>query len=242
VPLRYVIFDCDGVLVDSEPIANRVLAEALTRIGLPMTEADSTAAFMGRSWASNLEEIEARLGRKAPPDLRARYLDDMHAAFERELQPVPGIAAALDRIGLPWCVASSSDPEQIRFVLEHTGLLERFTQPASPAGTGTQPASPAGTGTQPASPAGTGTGRLFSTTEVEHGKPAPDLFLHAATRMGWEPAHCAVVEDSPAGVQAGLAAGMTVLGYAGRTDPALLAGAHVFTRMDELPELLQPPE
>jgi beta-phosphoglucomutase-like phosphatase (HAD superfamily) len=222
VPLRYVIFDCDGVLVDSEPIANRVLADALTRIGLPMTEADSTAAFMGRSWASNLEEIEARLGRKAPRDLRARYLDDMHAAFERELQPVPGIAAALDRIEKPWCVASSSDPEQIRFVLEHTGLLERFTLPASPAGTGD--------------------GRLFSATEVEHGKPAPDLFLHAATRMGWEPAHCAVVEDSQAGVQAGLAAGMTVLGYAGRTDPALLAGAHVFTRMDWLPELLQPPE
>jgi beta-phosphoglucomutase-like phosphatase (HAD superfamily) len=222
VAARYVIFDCDGVLVDSEPISNRLLAEALTGIGLPMTEEESTASFMGRSWTSNVEVIEERLGRKVPPDLRARYLDDMHAAFERELQPVPGIAAALDRIEMTWCVASSSDPGQIRFSLGHTGLLERFTQPASPAGTGD--------------------GRLFSATEVAHGKPAPDLFLHAAARMGWEPAQCAVVEDSQAGVQAGLAAGMMVLGYAGRTDPALLAGARVFTRMDELPELLQPPE
>ena len=145
----------------------------------------------------------------------------MQAAFERELEPVPGIAAALARIDLPRCVASSSDPAHIRFVLEHTGLIEHFTQPASPAGTGT--------------------GHLFSAVEVENGKPAPDLFLHAASRMGWEPAHCAVIEDSQAGVQAGLAAGMTVFGYAGRTDPALLAGARTFTRMDELPELLQPP-
>lgn len=211
-----MIFDCDGVLVDSEPIANRLLAEALTGLGLPMTTEESIAAFMGRSWASNLEEIEARLGRKPPLDLEPRYYGDMRAAFERELQPVPGIAAALDRIELPLCVASSSDPAHIRFVLEHTGLLEHINQPA-------------------------GTGRLFSATEVQHGKPAPDLFLHAAARMGWEPAHCAVVEDSQAGVQAGLAAGMKVFGYAGRTDPALLAGARTFTRMDELPELLQPP-
>ena len=216
-----MIFDCDGVLVDSEPISNLLLAEALTGIGLPMSTEESIAAFMGRSWASNLVEIEARLGRKPPLDLETRYHDDMQAAFERELEPVPGIAAALDRIELPRCVASSSTPAHIRFVLEHTGLLERFTQPASPAGTGA--------------------GHLFSATEVQHGKPAPDLFLHAAARMGWEPAHCAVVEDSQAGVQAGLAAGMTVFGYAGRTDPALLAGARTFTRMDELPELLQPP-
>lgn len=211
MPLRYVIFDCDGVLVDSEPISNRVLAEALTGIGLPMTTEESIESFMGRSWASNAAVIEERLGRKVPADLRARYLDDMHAAFERELQPVPGIAAALDRIDLPWCVASSSDPGQISFSLGHTGLLDRFD------------------------------GRLFSATEVEHGKPAPDLFLHAAAQMGWAPADCGVVEDSPAGVQAGLAAGMTVFGYAGLTDPALLAGARVFRRMDELPELLQPP-
>jgi beta-phosphoglucomutase-like phosphatase (HAD superfamily) len=226
-----VIFDCDGVLVDSEPISNRLLAQALTRIGLPTTTEESIDAYMGRSWTTNLTDIEARLGRPVPEDLRGRVNEHMLAAFERELAPVPGIAAALDRIELPWCVASSSDPAHIRFVLEHTGLIGRFTQPASPADTGTQPASPAGTRLD----------RLFSATEVEHGKPAPDLFLHAAAQMGWAPADCAVVEDSPAGVQAGLAAGMTVFGYAGLTDPALLAPARVFTSMDELPELLQPP-
>lgn len=209
--LRNVIFDCDGVLVDSEPISNRVLAEALTGIGLPMTAEESTATFMGRSWASLVEIVEGRLGRAVPADLRARYLDRIFAAFERELQPVPGIAAALDRIALPWCVASSSSHEKMRFTLGHTGLLERFE------------------------------GRLFSATEVTQGKPAPDLFLHAAARMGWAPEQCAVVEDSAPGVQAALAAGMTALAYAGRTDPALLAGAQVFTRMAELPALLQPP-
>jgi len=209
--LRNVIFDCDGVLVDSEPISNRVLAEALTGIGLPMTAEESTTTFMGRSWASLVEIVEGRLGRAVPADLRARYLDRIFAAFERELQPVPGIAAALDRIALPWCVASSSSHEKMRFTLGHTGLLERFE------------------------------GRLFSATEVTQGKPAPDLFLHAAARMGWAPEQCAVVEDSAAGVQAALAAGMTALAYAGRTDPALLAGARVFTRMAELPALLQPP-
>jgi HAD superfamily hydrolase (TIGR01509 family) len=209
--LRNVIFDCDGVLVDSEPIANRVLAEALTGIGVPMTAEESTTAFMGRSWSSVVEVVEDRLGRAVPPDLRARYLERVFAAFERELRPVPGIVAALDQIALPSCVASSSSHAKMRFALEHTGLLERFD------------------------------GRLFSATEVTQGKPAPDLFLHAAARMGWAPAECAVVEDSPAGVQGALAAGMTALGYAGRTDPVLLAGARIFTRMAELPALLQPP-
>jgi HAD superfamily hydrolase (TIGR01509 family) len=209
--LRNVIFDCDGVLVDSEPISNRLLAEALTGIGLPTTAEESTATFMGRSWSSVVEIVEDRLGRAVPADLRPRYLDRVFAAFERELQPVPGIAAALDRITLPSCVASSSSHEKMRFTLGHTGLLERFE------------------------------GRLFSATEVTQGKPAPDLFLHAAARMGWAPEQCAVVEDSTAGVQAALAAGMTALAYAGRTDPALLAGARVFTRMAELPALLQPP-
>jgi HAD superfamily hydrolase (TIGR01509 family) len=209
--VRNVIFDCDGVLVDSEPIANRVLAEALTGIGVPMTAEESTTAFMGRSWSVVVEVVEERLGRAVPSELRPRYLDLVFAAFERELQPVPGIAAALDRIALPWCVASSSSHEKMRFTLGHTGLLERFE------------------------------GRLFSATDVTQGKPAPDLFLHAAARMGWAPKECAVVEDSPAGVQAALAAGMTALGYAGRTDPALLAGARIFTRMAELPALLQPP-
>ncbi|MEO8687438.1 MAG: HAD family hydrolase [Solirubrobacteraceae bacterium] len=215
-----VIFDCDGVLVDSEAISNRVLAGLLTDIGLPITPEQSVEAFMGRSWKTVLAwagEREAPL----PEGFHRRYLDAMFAAFGEELRPVPGIAAALDAITLPNCVASSASIEKMRVTLGQTGLWDRFTQPTSSARTGE--------------------GRIFSATEVEHGKPAPDLFLHAAASMGWKPADCAVVEDSPAGVQAGLSAGMTVFGYAGTTPAARLEGARVFTDMAELPALLQPP-
>jgi HAD superfamily hydrolase (TIGR01509 family) len=199
------------VLVDSEPISNRVLAELLTDIGLPMTPEQSIEAFMGRSWKTVTAWVEEQ-GAPLPEGFRRRYLDTMFAAFEEELQPVPGVEAALDAITLPNCVASSASLEKMRFTLGHTGLWDRFE------------------------------GRIFSATEVEHGKPAPDLFLHAAASMGWEPADCAVVEDSPAGVEAGVSAGMTVFGYAGTT-PAdrLQSAARVFTEMAELPGLLQPP-
>jgi HAD superfamily hydrolase (TIGR01509 family) len=206
-----VIFDCDGVLVDSEPISNRVLAAMLTDLGLPTTAEESMAAHLGRAWPSVAELIEARLGRPLAEDFRPRYVEGMLAAFERELEPVPGIVEALDAIDNPSCVASSGAHEKMRMTLAHTGLLERFE------------------------------GRIFSATEVARGKPAPDLFLHAAERMGWAPEDCVVVEDSAAGVEAARAAGMRALGYAGRTDPALLAGSEVFTAMAELPALLQSP-
>jgi HAD superfamily hydrolase (TIGR01509 family) len=198
------------VLVDSEPISNRVLAGLLTEIGLPMTPEESVEAFMGRSWKHVEAYTAERRGEPLPEGFRARYLEAMFAAFEEELRPVPGIVAALDAITLPNSVASSASIEKMRFTLGHTGLWDRFQ------------------------------GRIFSATEVEHGKPAPDLFLHAAASMGWEPAECAVVEDSPAGVEAGLSAGMTVFGYAGTTPASWLADAHVFTDMAELPALLQP--
>ena len=132
-------------------------------------------------------------------------------AFEAELQPVDGILEALDRISIPTCVASSGTHEKMVLTLSLTGLYERFE------------------------------GRIFSATEVEHGKPAPDLFLHAAKRMGAEPAACAVVEDSPFGVQAAIAAGMTVFAYAGGVLPAgrLKDADVVFDDMRDLPNLLQ---
>ena len=197
------------MLVDSEAISNRVLAGLLTEIGLPMTPEQSIETFLGRSWKTIDAWVAERHG-PLPEGFRRRYLDAMFAEFETELEPVPGVVAALDAIALPSCVASSGSHEKMQMTLGHTGLLERFD------------------------------GRLFSAFEVEHGKPAPDLFLHAARSMGWEPAECAVVEDAPAGVAAGLAAGMTVFGYAGRTPAAQLDGARVFTDMAELPGLLQP--
>jgi len=203
-----VIFDCDGVLVDSEPLSNRILAEHLTAIGLPTTTEESIRDYMGRSWASCAKLIEQRLGRPLPDGLADRYHEELYAALQRELRPVAGIEAALDAITAPTCVASSGAHEKIRTSLGTTGLLVRFE------------------------------GRIFSATEVAHGKPAPDLFLHAAAELGHAPADCVVVEDAPAGVAAGRAAGMTVLGYAALTPPDGLDGATVFTSMAELPALL----
>jgi HAD superfamily hydrolase (TIGR01509 family) len=212
--IRAVIFDCDGVLVDSEPIANAILAEVLTEIGLPTTPEESVRDFMGRSWAHAVEVATRRLGHAPPPKLRQRYRERLFAAYDAGLPPVPGIAAALDALdvaGMPRAVASSGDHERIRRGLRAAGLLDRFDDAA-----------------------------IFSADDVARGKPAPDLFVHAAARMGFDPAGTAVVEDSPAGVAAGRAAGMVVLGYAERTSAAVLeaAGATVFGDMAALPGLL----
>jgi HAD superfamily hydrolase (TIGR01509 family) len=203
-----VIFDCDGVLVDSEPISNRILAERLTAIGLPTSTEQSIGDYMGRSWASCEALIEQRLGRPLPEGFADGYHEELYAALRSEVEPVAGVVAALDAIAAPVCVASSGSHEKIRTSLGTTGLLERFD------------------------------GRIFSATDVLHGKPAPDLFLHAAAAMGHEAADCVVVEDSPAGVAAARAAGMTVLGYAALTPRAELEGATVFASMAELPALV----
>ena len=208
-----VIFDCDGVLVDSEPVANRVLARVLTEEGLPTTTEDSMRTYMGRSWASCMASVRESLGREIDSDaIEARYVAGVREAWATELRPVPGIEEALDRIALPSCVASSGDHERIRFTLGHTGLLARFE------------------------------GRIFSATdpEVSRGKPAPDLFLHAARTMGFDPATTVVVEDTVPGAEAGRAAGMRVLGYAGHSaaEDLAAAGAEPFGDMRELPDLL----
>jgi HAD superfamily hydrolase (TIGR01509 family) len=199
-----VIFDCDGVLVDSEPIANALLARYVTDLGLPMSREESVESFMGRSWAAGIDLIEERLGRAVPDDFDERYHAELQAAFDRELQAVRGIEAALDVIEEPRCVASSGTHERIRSSLRITGLLDRFPDET-----------------------------IFSAEDVEHGKPAPDLFLHAAASMGFEPRDCVVVEDSPAGIQGALAAGMRVLGYG-----VTFEGAETFDSMGELPALL----
>jgi HAD superfamily hydrolase (TIGR01509 family) len=197
-----VIFDCDGVLVDSEPLSNRALSEALRAIGIDLDVAETTATFKGRSWKSCLQIVEGMLGHPPPAGLTADYEARRDAAFREALQPVPGIEAALDALdGTPVCVASSGDHDKMRFTLGLTGLLGRFD------------------------------GRIFSATEVEHGKPAPDLFLHAAESLGYAPADCVVVEDSELGVAAARAAGMRVLGYGVDADVT-------FTDMAELPELI----
>ncbi|HKO28962.1 MAG TPA: HAD family hydrolase [Solirubrobacteraceae bacterium] len=209
---RLVIFDCDGVLVDSEPIAVRIDVEMLAEVGVTMTEEEVIERFVGRSPEVILAETEARLGRPLPDGWFERGEARIRRAYATELQPVPGIAEALEAIDLPMCVASSSGHENLRYKLELTGLYERFA------------------------------GHIFSATEVANGKPAPDLFLHAASRMGAAPADCVVVEDSRYGVQAARAAEMDVLGYAGGvTSPEDLEGPRtiVFDDMRALPQLLR---
>ena len=206
-----VIFDCDGVLIDSERIAVRVDAEILGELGWRLTEAEIIERFMGRSDAYMQGEIEAAIGRRLGPDWSAEVRPRYRRAMEAELAAVDGVAEALDRIPTPTCVASSSTHEHLQFALGLTGLLDRFD------------------------------GRIFSATEVANGKPAPDLFLHAAATLGVAPDRCAVVEDSRYGVEAARAAGMRAFGYAGGLTPAeRLAGpaTTVFDHMHELPELL----
>jgi len=208
--LELVIFDCDGVLVDSELLSNRVLAQTLAEIGLPMSLEETIATFMGHSMAACVAIIEERTSRPIPSNFVANFRDRTFDVFRRELRPVQGIESVLDAIDLPFCVASSGPPEKIQLTLSITGLLPRFA------------------------------GRIFSAVEVTRGKPHPDLFLHAAHKMGVAPPACVVVEDSVRGVQAAVAAGMRVFGYADLTDADTLAaaGARVFRSMAELPALL----
>lgn len=212
---RYLaIFDCDGVLVDSEPISNRILAAAIGRAGIPMTPEEVTRTFEGM----RLRDIQAVVERRLDKELPGTWLSDFEAkratAFEKELTAILGIAAVLSRAvdsGVPMCVASQARREKMELTLGLTGLREFF--PAS---------------------------ALFSSTMVERGKPHPDLFLLAAESMGFEPNRCIVIEDGLPGVRAGRSAGMAVLGYApdGDGDRLALGGARVFTSMEELPELI----
>jgi len=205
-----IIFDCDGVLVDSEPVANRILAGALAEVGLRMSVDEVCATFVGLSMTHCVEIVEQRLGRALPADFVPRLQRRTFDAFRADLRAVRGVAAALDRISSPVCVASSGEREKMNLTLGLTGLLPRFA------------------------------GRMFSATEVERGKPHPDLFLHAAEALGARPGRCAVVEDSLPGVQAARSARMAAFGFAARDDGARLAaaGATVFRSMRELPALL----
>lgn len=211
-PIELVIFDCDGVLVDSERIAAQVQVALGAELGWPLTEDEVVARFIGRSHAAIREQVAERLGQETAAVWAQRFEQLHREAVDAGLVPVEGLLEALDEITLPACVASSGSHEKMRHTLGRTGLYERFA------------------------------GRIHSSTEVARGKPAPDLFLHAAQRMGVDPAACVVVEDSRPGVQAARAAGMRALGYAGGLTPAEhLEGADtvVFHDMRKLPALLR---
>ena len=210
-----IIFDCDGVLVDTEPVANRLLARVLGEEGFPISYEECRRLFVGRTMDAVRAHVEDALGRPLRDDWTAYIRDRTLEAFAEGVEPIPGareIVHALGARGLPYCVASSGKSEKMRFTLGATGLLPLVEHV------------------------------LFSAEEVRHGKPAPDLFLHAAARMGHAPSRCLVIEDSVPGVQAAVAAGMPVIGYAGdpHTDAAALKseGAHVISDMSALADLL----
>ena len=205
-----VIFDCDGVLVDSEPISNQVLADLLTEIGLPTTLEQSLKLFLGKSWKDNFLIIQKRLGRSPPQKLYEIYTERMYQAFEAELKPISGIESSLDQISLKTCVASSGPHMKIRKTLEITGLLPRFEN------------------------------HIFSADDVEKGKPAPDLFLHACEKMESKSYSSVVVEDALPGVRSAVSAGMMVLAYTpyGDVNNFKKHGAITFEDMIELPNIL----
>ncbi|MEQ9641006.1 MAG: HAD family hydrolase [Alphaproteobacteria bacterium] len=211
-----VIFDCDGVLVDSETISCRVDAEILTEVGYPITMEQVVARFSGVALEDMLAAIEADWGRPLPDRYHEAMSGRVWAAYEAELEALPYVAEAVRGLDRPVCVASGSAPDSLRRKLKIAGLTELFAP------------------------------HLFSRAQVTNGKPAPDLFLFAAERMGFAPERCLVIEDSVPGVTAGRAAGMRVLGYtgAGHASPDLserlvaAGAAHVFNDMRALTSLI----
>jgi HAD superfamily hydrolase (TIGR01509 family) len=216
VSFGLVIFDCDGVLVDSEEIACRMLAATLTKHGYPISADGVHDRFLGRSMQQMRGAVEAELGHSLPAEFGVGLRAEIDRAFET-LQALPHIETALDAIAHPVCVASSGTPTRIRSSLTTVGLLGRFEH------------------------------AMFSAAEVQNGKPAPDLFLHAAAQMNVPPARCLVIEDSIPGVTGAVAAGMTAFGFHGgghcrpHTAASLLAAGAVaaFDDFRQLPAMIE---
>jgi HAD superfamily hydrolase (TIGR01509 family) len=217
VNLDLVIFDCDGVLVDSEVISCRAHAATLTRHGYPITDEQVLHRFLGVSDREARLIIETEMGRKLPDDFDAEVKEATLKFYAGDLKAIANVAEAIAAIDLPKCVASSGTPEKIRHGLDCTGLYEQLAP------------------------------HIFSAAQVTRGKPAPDLFLFAAEQMGAQPARCLVIEDSVPGVTGAVAAGMTVLGFhggshcqAGHANKLAKAGAAlVFDDMRQLPDLVR---
>ena len=185
-----LVFDCDGVIADSETLANRILADLLTRCGAPTTLAQSLATYVGKQPPEIVTTAEALHGVALPADFAERLLSETVLAFDRDLRPVPGVDAFIRAFATtPKAVASSSPPARLQKTIDLLGFADAFGP------------------------------HVYSASLVPRGKPHPDIFLHAARAIGATPADCVVLEDSPSGVMAGVAAGMRVVG--------VLAGGHI---------------
>ncbi len=199
---QLIIFDCDGVLIDSEIISAQMLIDALTGLGVDIDLTYVARHFLGRSYPTVMATIRRDFGLDLPPDFEENYRTKLLAAFEKDLKVMPHVAAAIDRLALPYCVATSSSPRRAAFSLNLVGLGHL----AGP--------------------------RLFTASMVERGKPAPDLFLHAARACGVAPADCLVIEDSLTGIRAAHAAGMQVWRFTG--------GSHLAGRTLDEPDDARP--
>jgi HAD superfamily hydrolase (TIGR01509 family) len=211
---KLVIFDCDGVLVDSEAISSEVLATLISDIGVPTTPAEASARYQGLMLADIGADVAQRLGSSLPPDFWERFDDTRQQAFERSLQPIRGAAetiGAIQAAGIRTCVASQGRLTKTELTLGLTGLREYFTD-----------------------------AELFSAYSVARGKPHPDLFLHAAAEPGFAPRECLVVEDAPSGMQAAIAAEMVLVAYVpdGEDAPEFGAPVSVIRHLPELIELV----
>lgn len=210
---RLVIFDCDGVLVDSEPISISVLVKAMADLGVTITEDEAYARFLGKSLATLIDILETEFNVHANEEFLEGIRTNLYARFRTELKPIPGISDAIDALHVPCCVASSSQVERIKLSLSITGLLPKLPD-------------------------------IFSASMVKRGKPAPDLFLYAADQMRVEPRDCIVIEDSPAGIAAAKAAGMTVFAFTGGSHANFAGYREELDRLspevvfDAMPELI----
>ncbi len=180
-----VILDCDGVVIDSEIISASMLIAELSRLGVAVDMPYVARHFLGRSYPVVMAQIRREFGLDLPPDFEDRYRDRLLEAFRTQLRIMPGVAAVIDALAVPVCLATSSSPRRVEMSLRLVGLWDRLG-PVT-----------------------------FTATEVARGKPAPDLFLHAAARMGVDPAACLVIEDSLTGIRAARAAGMAVWRFTG---------------------------
>lgn len=207
---RLIIFDCDGVLVDSEPLSNRVIAEIMTETGIPMTTDEAIQLFAGGSLQRVSDFVLAKTGMPLRNGLEAAYRERSYALFQKELQPIPGVRDVLENIAFAKCVASNGPLYKMKLNLEITGLSAYFGE------------------------------HLFSAYEVGYWKPDPRLFLHAAEKMGYPPDKCIVIEDSVHGVQAARSAGMNVLGFSQSDHNGKLKteGIPTFHSMAELTAIL----
>jgi len=203
---KCIIFDCDGVLVDSEEISNNVLIDMANGVGVTIEKAYALENFAGKSLKSSFEHIEQLIQKKLPEHFEKEYRERTFQAFKTELQPIEGIHEVLNALTVPYCVASSGPLEKIRLNLTTTHLIEHFE------------------------------GKMYSSYEIGSWKPNPEIFVHAAKQMGFAPHECVVVEDSLAGVIAARRGGFDVFGFAneGNQEAFEAEGAEVFFEMGEL--------